>query len=135
MIPFPENLIPFPKTLKVDAADAVDPYDASVARAPELTSVAMTSTVQLPLSDTDVASLGGARPLSRAVTVMETDWGLRHNNHHACELRSLSSSSIILCRQRCCSRLGTAVLRPLPVECNLDLPGQDTVERIKRNCC
>ena len=49
--------------LKVDAADAVDPYDASVARAPELTSVAMTSTVQLPLSDTDVASLGGAHPL------------------------------------------------------------------------
>jgi len=46
----------------------VDPYDASVARAPELTSVAMTSTVQLPLSDTDVASLGGALLNSKIAT-------------------------------------------------------------------
>ena len=46
--------------LKVDGADFLDPYDRSVARVPEITSVAMTSTVQLPLSDTDVASVGGA---------------------------------------------------------------------------
>ncbi len=46
--------------LKVDGADFLDPYDRTVARVPEITSVAMTSTVQLPLSDTDVASVGGA---------------------------------------------------------------------------
>ena len=51
--------------LKVDGADFLDPYDRTVARVPEITSVAMTSTVQLPLSDTDVASVGGvqAQPL------------------------------------------------------------------------
>lgn len=46
--------------VKSDASDFIQPYDKNVSRAPEISSVAMTSTVQLPLSDSDVASLGGA---------------------------------------------------------------------------
>ena len=48
--------------VKADASDLIRPYDRSVSRTPEISSVAMTSTVQLPLSDNDVASLGGASP-------------------------------------------------------------------------
>lgn len=46
--------------VKADASDLIRPYDTSVSRTPEISSVAMTSTVQLPLSDSDVASIGGA---------------------------------------------------------------------------
>ena len=50
--------------VKADASDFIQPYDRSVSRIPEISSVAMTSTVQLPLSDNDVASLGGMSPVT-----------------------------------------------------------------------
>jgi hypothetical protein len=45
--------------VKIDACDAVDPYDASAARAPELAGMAMSTQVHLPLGDRAGATLGG----------------------------------------------------------------------------
>ena len=58
--------------VRADASDLIRPYDRSVSRTPEISSVAMTSTVQLPLSDSDVASLGGAFP--DLLLLLRSEW-------------------------------------------------------------
>lgn len=45
-------------SFKVDACDALNPYDKDITHLPELLNIATTNSVQLPLSDNTVASLG-----------------------------------------------------------------------------
>lgn len=45
-------------SFKIDACEALNPYDEDVAHLPELISVATTNTVQLPLSENTAASVG-----------------------------------------------------------------------------
>ena len=48
-------------SFKIDACEALNPYDSEVAHFPELISVATTNSVQLPLSDSTAASVGCER--------------------------------------------------------------------------
>ena len=48
--------------LRVDASEALHPYDTSVSVAPELTSLAMEDVVQIPVLDDTTATIGCELP-------------------------------------------------------------------------
>ena len=48
--------------LRVDASEALHPYDTSVSVAPELTSLAMEDVVQIPVLEGTTATIGCERP-------------------------------------------------------------------------
>ena len=52
--------------LRVDATEALHPYDLGVAVAPELTSLSMENVLQIPVMDDTTATLGCAAPTQHA---------------------------------------------------------------------
>ena len=45
-------------TVRVDAANVIDPYDSDVSRSPELVSIIMQDSVQMPISSDTSTNLG-----------------------------------------------------------------------------